>query len=148
LLFGQFSIVRSHALLVISGAYLFTGLMAPLFALTFPGEFSPGGILGAGLQTSAWIYNFWHYGFPLAVIGYLILLVVGTEVRNATPFAISLSIAIVIGLVSALTWLATVGEEFLPPLFQDPIHPTPLARIVTSSNTVVCLLALGLLYRY
>lgn len=147
LLFGQFSIVRSHALLLIAGAYLFTGFMAALFALTFPGEFSPSGLLGAGLQTSAWIYNIWHYGFPVSVIGYTILLSVGTKTKTAVPLAISCSVAIVIGLVIALTWLATAGEDLLPPLFQDPVHPTPLARIVTSSNTAVCLFALGLLYR-
>lgn len=55
LLFGQFSVVRSRALLIIANAYLFTGLMAVLFALTFPGQFSPGAFLGAGLQTSAWV---------------------------------------------------------------------------------------------
>lgn len=146
LLFGQFSIVRSHALLVIAGAYLFTGLMAALFALTFPGEFSASGLLGAGLQTSAWIYNFWHYGFPIGVIAYAILLRVGTKTKNAVPFAISCTVAVVVGLVVVLTWLATTGEEFLPSLFQDPVHPTPLARIVTSSNTGVCLFALALLY--
>ena len=146
LLFGLFSIVRSYALLLIANAYLFTGIMAAIFTLTFPGEFSPSGLLGAGLQTSAWIYNFWHYGFPVAVIGYVILLRVGTKTRHATLFAINWSVAIVIGLVSALTWLATAGAEFLPSLFQDPVHPTPLARFVTSSNTGICLLALGLLY--
>jgi signal transduction histidine kinase len=146
LLFGLFSIVRSHALLLIANAYLFTGVMAVLFALTFPGEFSPSGLLGAGLQTSAWIYNFWHYGFPVAVIGYVILLSVGTKTKRPTPIAIGSSVAIAIALVCTLTWLATAGEEFLPPLFQDPVHPTPLARFITSSNTVVCLLALGLLY--
>src|SRR6516225_3786581 len=118
-------------------------LPMPIF---FPGEFSPSGLLGAGLQTSAWIYNFWHYGFPVAVIGYVILLSVGTKTRHATLFAISSSVAIVIGLVSALTWLATAGAEFLPPLFQDSVHPTRLARFATSSNTGICLLALGLLY--
>jgi signal transduction histidine kinase len=146
LLFGLFSIVRSYALLLIANAYFFTGIMAVVFALTFPGEFSPSGLLGAGLQTSAWIYNFWHYGFPLALISYVILLSIGTKSSHATLFAISWSVAIVIGLVSALTWLATAGAEFLPPLFQDPVHPTPLARFVTSSNTGICLLALGLLY--
>src|SRR5215469_13008238 len=130
LLFGLFSIVRSHALLVIANAYIFTGLMAVLFALTFPGEFSPSGLLGAGLQTSAWIYNFWHYGFPVAVIGYVILLSLGTKTRHATLSAISWSVAIVIGLVSVLTWLATAGAEFLPPLFQDPVRPASLARFV------------------
>jgi signal transduction histidine kinase len=147
LLFGQFSIIRSGPLLVIANAYLFTGLMAVVFALTFPGQFSPTGLLGAGLQTSAWIYNFWHYGFPLAVIAYAILQTGGKELpHGSTPFAISWSVAIVVILVSGLTWLATAGEDLLPPLFQDAIHPTPLARTVTSSNTFICLLALTVLF--
>jgi len=52
----------------------------------------------------------------------------------------------VLSLVAGLTWLSTAGEQFLPPLFQDPVHPTPLARIVTSTNTFICLVALVLLY--
>jgi signal transduction histidine kinase len=149
LLFGQFSIIRSRALLVIASAYLFTGLMAIPFVLTFPGQFSPTGLLGAGLQSSAWIYNFWHYGFPVAVIIYAILRGVGranNESRGSTRSAISWSVAIVISLVCGLTWLATAGDEFLPRLFLDSIHPTPLARIVTSSNSFICALALALLY--
>jgi signal transduction histidine kinase len=148
LLFGQFSIIRSRALLVIANAYLFTGLMAVLFALTFPGQFLAT-FLGAGLQTSAWVYNFWHYGFPVAVIIYAMLLGAGATNKlplGSTSLAIGWNIAMVIGFVSGLSWLATAGEEFLPALFLDPIHPTPLARIVTSTNTFICLVALVLLY--
>ncbi len=151
LLFGQYAIVRSRSLLVIASAYLFTGLMAVMFALTFPGQFSLSGVLGAGLQTSAWIYNFWHYGFPLAVIIYAISLRVDHTNQprgHSAPFAIGWSLVTVISLVFALTWIATAGEDLLPRLFQDPVHPTPLARIVTSSNTLICLLALVLLIRY
>jgi hypothetical protein len=53
LLFGQFSIIRSRALLVLADGYIFTALMAIPFALTFPGAFSPTGLLGAGVQSSA-----------------------------------------------------------------------------------------------
>jgi signal transduction histidine kinase len=149
LLFGQFSITRSRALLIIANAYLFTGLMAVLFALTFPGAFSPTGLLGAGLQSSAWLYNFWHYGFPLAVLLYAMQIGRGPADKlplGSTRTAIGWSMAIVVGLVSVLAWFATAGEELLPRLFQDATHPTPLARIVTSANTLVCLVALVLLY--
>jgi hypothetical protein len=37
-----------------------------LHALSFPGLFSPRGLLGAGPQTTAWLYMFWHGGFLLA----------------------------------------------------------------------------------
>ena len=38
LLFGQFSVLRSRALLVLAGGYLYTGLLVVPYALTFPGR--------------------------------------------------------------------------------------------------------------
>src|ERR1700736_2598865 len=73
LLFGQFAILRSRALLMLAGGYLFTALMASVHGLTFPGLFAPPGLLGAGPQTTAWLYMFWHGGFPLVVVGYALL---------------------------------------------------------------------------
>src|SRR6266446_6199404 len=73
LLFGQFSILRSRALLVLASGYLLTAFMAVSHALTFPGLFSPTGMLGAGPQSTAWLYMFWHGGFPLLVIAYALL---------------------------------------------------------------------------
>ena len=151
LLFGQFSIIRSRALLALADGYFFTALMAIPFALTFPGAFSPTGLLGAGVQSSAWIYNFWHYGFPLATIVYAILSGTG-HARNVSRISarsvIGWNIAIVIGLVCGITWLTTAGNEFLPSLMRDSINPSPLARIVTSLNTFTCVLALALLYSH
>jgi len=53
LLFGQFGILRSRALLVLASGYLLTAFMAVAHALTFPGLFSPTGLLGAGPQSTA-----------------------------------------------------------------------------------------------
>src|SRR3981081_3304578 len=72
LLFGQFGILRSRALLVLAGGYLFTATITVAHALTFPGLFSPTGLLGAGPQSTAWLM-FWHGGFPLFVIAYAVL---------------------------------------------------------------------------
>jgi Membrane-associated sensor, integral membrane domain len=55
LLFNQFVILRSRALLVISSAYFFTALMVIPWTLTFPGVFAPNGLLGAGLQSTNWL---------------------------------------------------------------------------------------------
>ena len=44
--------------------------MAVAHALTFPDLFAPGGLFGAGPDSTAWLYVFWHGGFPLAVITY------------------------------------------------------------------------------
>ena len=46
LLFSQFAILRSRALLVLAAGYLFCGAMAVVHALSFPGLFSPTGLLG------------------------------------------------------------------------------------------------------
>src|SRR3954465_2569154 len=50
LLFSQFRISRSRALLLLASGYLFTAIAAVVHALTFPGLFTPGGLLGAGPQ--------------------------------------------------------------------------------------------------
>src|SRR5262249_34264540 len=60
LLFAQFSILRSRALLLIASGYLYTALIVIPWMLTFPGVFTPGGLLGAGLQTTTWLYTLWH----------------------------------------------------------------------------------------
>src|ERR1700730_4019174 len=73
LLFAQFSILRSRALLAIANGYLFTALMLIPWMLTLPGVFAPGGLLGAGLQSTTWIYILWHAGFPMFVIAYALL---------------------------------------------------------------------------
>src|ERR1700752_2517343 len=64
LLMAQFMIVGWRSILVLAVGYLFTALLAIIQLLTFPGAFTPTGLLGAGLQTTAWLYEFWHSGFP------------------------------------------------------------------------------------
>jgi len=73
LLFSQFAICRLRALLVLACGYLFSALMIIPHALTFPGAFSPAGLLGAGDQTAPWLYWFWHLLFPLTLLGYGLL---------------------------------------------------------------------------
>ena len=73
LLFGQYGILRTRGLLVLGGGYLFTAFIAIAHTLSFPGLFAPTGLLGAGPQSTAWLYMFWHAGFPLLVIAYAIL---------------------------------------------------------------------------
>jgi len=78
LLFAQFSILRSRALLAIASGYLYTALIVIPWMLTFPGVFAPGGLLGAGLQSTSWLYTLWHAGFAIFVIAYALL-------RDADP---------------------------------------------------------------
>src|SRR3984957_16538794 len=73
LLFSQFAVLRSRALLLLASGYLFTAMAAIVHALTFPGLFAPSGLLGAGPQTTVWLFMIWHGGFPLLVLGYALL---------------------------------------------------------------------------
>ena len=143
LLFAQFSIYRSRALLALASGYLFTGLIVVPHALTFPGAFSPTGLLGAGLQSTAWLYIFWHIGFPTALLTYAWL----KDEQHARPvtqssarFAIGWTIAIVFCLACGLAWLATEGDEFLPRTFSDRSHLTPLAHNINTLNFLLALL--------
>lgn len=71
LLYSQYAITRSRAILALAVGYLYTALIVIPHMLTFPGAFT--GLLGAGPQTSAWLYYFWSAGTPMAVIAYALL---------------------------------------------------------------------------
>ena len=72
LLFAQFSILRSRAILVIASGYLFTALILIPWILAFPGVFAPNAGLIGGLQSTSWLYFSQHAGLPLFVIGYVL----------------------------------------------------------------------------
>jgi hypothetical protein len=133
LLFSQFCVHRTRALLALASGYLFSALVVIPHALTFPGAFSPEGLLGAGLQTTAWLYWFWHIGFPLALF-------LSAWLNDGKPLnistispssAITRSAAIVVGAVCGLTVLATAGNEFMPRLSLD--ERTSYRSITTSA---------------
>lgn len=147
LLFGQFGFLRSRALLVLASGYLFTAVMTVSHALTFPGLFSPTGLLGAGPQSTAWLYMFWHGGFPLLVITYALL---KDEERETKPrghagVAILSSVAAVLVLAGGLTLLATPGQDSLPAIMRGNRY-TPAMIGVVSSTWVLSLLALVTLW--
>ncbi len=124
LLFAQFSILRSHALLAIASGYLFTALMIIPWMLTFPGVFTPGGLLDAGLQTTSWLYTLWHGGFAMFVIAYGLLRDADPAKRlwrGSAAAAILLSVAATAAVVSALTFIVIAGDALLPRINLDPV---------------------------
>jgi diguanylate cyclase (GGDEF)-like protein len=131
LLLGLFGLMRTRALLVLAGAYLFTGLVALVHALSFPGLFAPQGLLGAGTQTTAWLYMLWHGAFPLGVIGYAAL-----GHRRAPPGwrtgeAVALTTVAAAVLVAAFTLLTTAGEHWLPPIMDGNRYTGTMIGVVT-----------------
>jgi hypothetical protein len=127
LLFAQFSATGSRALLVLASGYLFSGLMAIPFALTFPGAFAPTGLLGAGSQSAAWLSVSLRFGFAVATVGYTLLKsgkhTKGSIEPSPRP-AIFWSVAIVIIVVCALTSAVTAGHDFMPRLVDGSEHST------------------------
>ena len=144
LLSSHARIIGSHRLLALASGYLFSALMVLSHVLTFPGAFAPSGLLGAGLQTTGWLFIFWHLGFPASVIVYACL---KDESRTLPPSTIYWSTALVVLLALLLTWFATVHDDLLPPLFVDRRHITPLANHATAIDFFVSVLALALLWR-
>jgi signal transduction histidine kinase len=151
LLYAQFAISRLRALLALAAGYLFTALIVIPHALTFAGAFSPTGLLGANIQTGSWLFVFWHIGFSVGLLAYAML----TEEWFATHVsqtrvlpAIWCSAAGVVGLVCALTWLATAGATLLPPIIlNDQRHISPIVVYPISFAILISLAALLLLLR-
>ena len=81
-------------------AYLFTACLTAAHTLSFPGLFSATGLLGAGPQTTAWLYMFWHGGFPLFLIAYARSARAATASQPGRRFG---RYSIPIGIASALT---------------------------------------------
>jgi len=149
LLFGQFSVVRSRALLCLAGGYLFTALLVVAYALTFPGAFSPGGLLGAGLQTPGWIFVIWHVGLPTTVIAYALLGRAPVSIQRArapVPMAIAATVANVVAIVSAITWAAIAYNDWLPVLVVDLVRLSGLKAVVVTVFAL-CTGAVILLWR-
>jgi signal transduction histidine kinase len=150
LLIGQFTLLRSPGLLVLSAGYFFTSTMAVVHMLSFPGLFAPTGLLGAGPQTTAWLYMFRHGGFPLALIGYT-LLQEAPRTRQAhlrqAAHPVLWCATLILLLTGGLTALATGSTSPLPEIMRGHGYTnamSPTVSIVWSLNV----LAAMLLWRY
>jgi signal transduction histidine kinase len=149
LLFNQFAILRSRALLAISSGYLFAALMVIPWMLTFPGVFTPSGLLGAGLQSTNWLYILWHAGFPTFVIAYALLKDADPPKRlleGSAGATILSSVAMTAAVVCAVTVLVTAGDAYLPRISLDRIHFSTLWLYVASCLILWSVLALILLW--
>ncbi len=139
LLFGQAVTLRSRALLALASGYLFTALIVVPHALSFPGVFSAQGWLGAGPQTTVWLFMYWHTGFPLFVIGY-VALKRRDRVQGAPGqpmrMLVSAAIAAVAALVVAFTALATAGQNLLPAIMQGNAYAPGMFGVASTAAAV------------
>jgi signal transduction histidine kinase len=145
LLFSQFSILRTRALLVISSGYLFTALMLILWVLTYP--FTGKGLFG-NLQSTPYIYFYWHIGFPIFVIVYALLKDANPSKRfwrGPASGAIILSVVLTAAAASVAAYLFIVNDTILPRLQLDILHSNSLwlyAGVPTLLLTIITLFVL------
>jgi signal transduction histidine kinase len=150
LLFAQFSILRSRAILVIASGYLFTAFLIVPYVLAFPGVLAPDGVIG-GLQTSAHLYLLWHCGFPLFVIGYALAKDEDPR-RRLAPGNVGAAILRSVGWTAAGAVVATAVSlrdgAPLPRIMLDQSRFVPEWPLVVGAPiAVLCLLALVVLWR-
>jgi hypothetical protein len=143
LLFGQAIRLRSRALLALAGGYLFNTLVIIPHALTFPDVFAVNGLLGAGDQTTAWLYVMWHGGFPLFVLAYAIMRDLPPLPRSyRMPLTTAVTAALVGAAVVLLVLLTTWGMDLLPTLIQGANYSLLITTGVSPAIWIVSLLAL------
>ncbi|WP_407155361.1 PAS domain S-box protein [Bradyrhizobium sp. STM 3557] len=117
LLFSQFALLKSRALLLLACGYLFTAAVVLLHTLAFLGLFTQADPFGAGPQSVAWLYMIWHAGFPSFTLAYgLSKDHDGNRVGGSTARAILVSGAAVLITVALLTWIVVVRHDLLPAL--------------------------------
>lgn len=149
LLFSQFAIYRQRALIILACGYLFSASIIISHALTFPGAFSPTGLLGAGQQTAPWLYWFWHLLFSLALLGYGLMRHEKSELVPAQASSLAVifgSVALVLMLACGLTVLATAGQDYLPVLFTEKVGRGPFIHWVAAITMLVCVSAFAILW--
>jgi PAS domain S-box-containing protein len=149
LLYSQFALLRSRALLLLASGYLFTATAAIVHGLTYPGVFAPSGLLGSGPQTTAWLYMVWHGGFPLLVLGYALLKDKdgGAKIKGSVGGAI-LGSSIAVGVAMFIAaWVTTARHDILPIMvIQGQFTPT-LVGVVTAVWTLSLAALLVLWFR-
>ena len=146
LLFVQASVLRLKALIALGTGYFFTGLIIIPHALAFPGAFSPTGLLGAGPNTTVWLYLSWHSGLPASVIAYTLLRrsLDWSHTASLSPRkVIAICLISATALASVLTLLATVCEPLLPQLI-SALGKWQSDQVFYVSTPVILLIALAM----
>jgi len=139
LLYGQFRIMRSRALLALASGYLFCSLMAVFHLLSFPGLFAPTGVIGGGTQTTAWLYFFWHGGFPVFVITYALLKNRPDADGGALGAPILRGIALAFAAAFGLMLVTTLGHGLLPEIMPGDQDAT--TKVFVAACTWLLILA-------
>ena len=116
LIFAQYRVTRSVALLYLSGGSFYTAAILIAQFLTFPGMFLDQGPLFGGTQTTIWLWCFWHIGPSLCIFLYVFSEwlrpnYIVDETASTRSFAIVLCVVFVATISSV-----TLFHDYLPVL--------------------------------
>lgn len=143
ILYAQAAVFRSRALTVLASGYVFSGLLFIPYALTYPGAFSPNGLLGATVNTTGWIAVFWRVATPTAVLLYALLKRADAKgpIAERPPVRLPLGVAAAVTLAVLVTLLTTLGHDMLPPFFVS--QSEVIRSALVSVNVVVLALTVA-----
>ena len=150
LLFAQYATERTRSLLVLGAGYLFTFIIVVTHTLTFPGAFTPTGLLGAGQQTAAWLYIVWHLALPVAAFTYALLKtkpISAVGIDTAPTVAIRRTVTLVVPAAVLVVWAAIAGGDWLPTLVLSARTFASTASIVTTLPFAASVIAFVALWR-
>ena len=149
LLFAQYAIKPQPAMLVLANGFVFSGLLAFLQTLSFPGAYAPAGLIGDKLNSPGWLFVLWHTSFPVAVIIYTLSKGADETAKQfglSTKGAIGITVTSVAIVTAGLTWVATAAVEHLPTLYVSELSQTPFANYVNVYLSLLSAAALVLLF--
>ena len=122
LLYAQASVFRSRALVILATGFVAAALLLIPHALTFPGAFAADGLLGGGVNSTAWVASFRRAAFPISIVLYVLLQRAKSGERlwvDRRPPSIMGGVLAAFVLATAITLLVTIGHDALPPYFID-----------------------------
>ena len=149
LLYAQFSIcAHPHCWCLQADISSLRSLLSPMRS-PFRARFAATGLLGAGLQTSPWLFTIWHVGLPATIIGYAVMgsLSAGPQLaRSSIRTAILASVFFIIALVCVVVWFVIVHEDILPDILATDIDGAGAVKIISAVMLTLCATAFVLLF--
>jgi hypothetical protein len=149
LLFAQACVFRSGALMALASGYLLAGLLASAHGLAFPGAFAPTGLLGAKVDSSAWLGVFWRAAFALAVCAYAVLKRKESLRFRRPAIGVAVSAGSAFAAATVLCQLATRRVDLLPQLMvnQRGVWQYPASIPMVVILIAICLGAITMLLK-
>jgi diguanylate cyclase len=148
LIFAQYRVTRSLALLYVSGGCIYTGAILVAQLLSFPGLFVTQGPIFGGPQTTIWLWCFWHVGPPAGIFLYVLSewlkpgYIVPSPKRAARLFGIVLTLIFGASIASV-----TIFHDLLPILDVDGNYDRITTTGLAPAIQMLTALALLLLWR-